>query len=394
MALPPGFTAIQDAKASLSINLLGVIVSFKEPRKTKGTDWVLDFTIQDDFTLGLVGSSGSINCRLFRPERSIPAMAVGDIALLRSWKITEWGLKLDCLSDFKSSCGLLVFPAKSIPHPDLSSPYKVGSLTLPSISGWMTKAATTSEQLAVIRLKHAASDHRQQIQQHATVNTFQASRPARDKRALVQDMVDSLFYDVCAQVVNTYYTGYGTVDLKITDFTENEGLFYYADPEGEDAYLAHTRGFTGPYGKRTMSVTLYENNAAWARENISQGDYIFLRNLRTKISPANVLEGVLHADRQRPDQVDVRKLTLQKDIEAIKERQRAYDQGRGKQSAFEAIQSYVEPAPTSKKAELSKKAKKRQQQREAKEAELKELEENEKNWEVERSGVNPNSKLR
>ncbi|KAH7377799.1 hypothetical protein BKA66DRAFT_495872 [Pyrenochaeta sp. MPI-SDFR-AT-0127] len=392
MPLPPGFTAIQDRTGEGRIvSFIGVIVGTKEPRRSRGTDWVLEFSLQDDFAAGMVGGSSTVTCRMFKSSLDkLPKIsAPGDIAVVRNFRLSAWGMRLDCVSENKSQSGVLVFPASSIPIPELSQAYKLGNKWLPYNATFGLKGPTAQEQVAVIDLKYAASSSTGQVQQHAATTSFKALAP--EKLSLIKDMDFNRFYDVRAQVVNVYYTAKATVELKITDYTANKNLFYYADPDQEDDYLVTVKGWKGPFGQLTLNVILWESNAIWGREHISVGDYVFLKNMRTKLSPANKLEGALHQDRERSHQVDIRKLIAKSDIEEIDKRREVYEKQHGNKSALEALRN-VSAKPTTLASASSKRSEKRQKQRERKNAELMELEEKAKEWEVVRSGVNSNIK--
>jgi protection-of-telomeres protein 1 len=385
---PTGFTAIRDAKDDGNIvSLLGVIVGLKELRKTKGTDWCLEFTIQDDFAAGVEAGSSSINCRLFRssPERFPKITGIGDVAIVRNFKLNAWGLRVDAVWTARS--GVLVFPAAKIPVPQLSQAYQVGTQNLAYATTFGAKDPTTQEQMAVIHMKHAASGSMQQVKQYAATQPVQATAP--DKLSLIKDLEPSKFYDIRAQVVNIYYNNFGTVDLKVTDYTSNKNLFLYVDPDDED-YMFQDQSWKGPYGQVTISVLLYGNNAAWARENLAFGDYVYIKNMRTKLSPANKLEGMLHEDRQRPNQIDIRKLLKPSDIREINQRREEHEKKRPKKSAFEELQNV--PKKTSAKASVAKKAEKKAKQRLQKEQEQKEIAEKAEEWESKRSGLNLNSR--
>jgi protection-of-telomeres protein 1 len=386
--LPSGFTAINDAKvADTIVSLLGVIVSIKEPRKTRGSDWVLEFTIQDDFSAGTVGRDATINCRLFRPsvDKFPKITGVGDVVLIRNFKLSPWNDRVDAVFTVRS--GALVFPSGRIPVPALSQPYQAGTQSLPYSAMYGTKDPTTQEQMAVIRLKDASTGSVQQIQQYSSTAPVRVAAPP-DKLSLIKDLDFAKFYDVRAQVVNIYYNNIGAVDLKVTDYTSNENLFLYVDPDDED-YMFQQISWKGPYGQFTLNVTLYGNNASWARDNLAVGDYVYLKNMRTKMSPANKLEGVLHDDRQRVSQVDIRKLVKASDIAEINHRREEHEKGLTKKSAFKQLQN--EPSKPSAKISASRKAEKRARQRAQREQEQKEIEEHVEEHEAKRSGVNLNS---
>jgi protection-of-telomeres protein 1 len=386
--LPPGFTAIETATQNGAVvSLIGVIVSTKEVRRSKGSDWCLEFTIQDDFTAGLEGAS-SINCRMFRPapDKFPTITGIGDVAIVRNFKLNAWGFRVDAVWTHKSAA--LVFPAARIPIPELSQAYQAGTLSLPFTNTFGIKDPTTPEQMAAIHMKHASSSLLPQARQAAVARP--APTQVRDKLSLVKDLEEAKFYDVRAQVANIYHNNMGTVDLKITDYTSNKALHLYADPSDDD-YGFQDQSWKGPYGQVTMNVLLYGNNAVWARENLSYGDFVYLKNMRTKVSPANRLEGILHDDRQRPNQIDIRKLVKASDIREINERRDEYEKTRVKKSAFDALQKDSGATKPSAKASTNKKAEKKAKKRLQKEQEEIELAEKAEEWESKRSGVNLNS---
>ncbi|KAH7384270.1 hypothetical protein DE146DRAFT_748534 [Phaeosphaeria sp. MPI-PUGE-AT-0046c] len=385
---PNGITAVNDARVEGTIvTLLGVVVSVKEPRRTKGTDWVLDFAIQDDFTAGHVGNDASINCRVFRssPEQ-LPKAKTGDIALIRDFKLNAWMSRIDAVSIMRS--GVVIFPATGIPVPELSQAYRAGTQSLPYSATSFSKDPTAQEQMAVINLKQAASGSVQQMEQFSTASSLRAS--TRDKLSLIKDLDFTTFYDVRAQVVNIYYNNFGNVDLKVTDYTENSSLFRYVDPDDQD-YAFQRMDWKGPYGQYTLNVLLYGPNATWAREQLVMGDYVYIKNMRTKLSPANKLEGVVHEDRQRPNQVDIRKLTKASDIDEISQRRKEYEKTRTKKTAFAELQNESsESSKPSAKITAKRRAEKKARQKQQKEQEEKEIAEKEEEWEAKRNGINLN----
>ena len=392
MLLPPGnFTAIKDATvAGTVVSFVGAIVSIKEPRQSRGTDWVLDFTIQDDFTTGVIGASSTINCRFFKRLDQFPKfMQPGDIAIVRNFKLDRWRNRMDCVNERKMyNSGVLVYPAPSIPIPELSRAYQPGGNSrLPCHLSSDVQDTTYPETMAIINMKHAASGSSDQVRQHAATVSYAAQ--STDRACLIKDLGLHTFYDVTAEVVNIYYTNHGTVELKVTDYTPNKSLFYYADPE-QDSYAVTQHGWKGPYGYLVLSVILHESNAAWARLNVSIGDVVLLKNMHAKLSPSNKLEGAIHQDRRDRERVDIRKAINQSYISDITKRKHAYEKGRGNKSALQALQN--EPKKSSAKTSAAKKEKKKQKQREEKETEQKQLEEKAKGWEAERSGINTNSK--
>ncbi|KAF3042905.1 hypothetical protein E8E12_005547 [Didymella heteroderae] len=382
--LPVGFTAVKDCRTEGAVvSLIGVILSVQEPRRSRGPDWILNFSIQDDFSAGSVGGSSSMGCRVFKPEAHLPEITgAGDVVILRNFKLNPWQGRMDCVSDWKS--GILVFPANKIPVPELSQAYLLGTQRLPYNATPGAKEPTTQEQKAVLQLAHSSSGSAKDVQQHAAITS--TSTTGRRKEALIKDLTFGKFYDIKAQVVNIYYSNSGIVELKVTDYTANKDLHLYADPE-RDPDLVFKREWRGPFGQVTLDVRLYEPHAAWARQNLSTGDFVYLRNVHIRASPTNMLEGAMHEDRQIPHQVDVRKLSHQSAIKEINERRESYEQQRSNRGTVHLANA---PKKSSAKASARKKQEKRERQRLQKEAEQKELEDNQEKWEAKRSGVNMN----
>jgi hypothetical protein len=380
----PGFTAIKDAKhEGTVVSILGVVVSLHEPKKTRGTDWSLNFTIQDDFSAGSVGGSSSMGCRVFKPsEATLPKITgPGDIVILRNFKLNPWQGRMDCVSN--PSSGVLVFAADKIPVPELSQAYLLGTQRLPCHATHGTREATIPEQKAVLSMKHSSIGSAQDVQQHASLASHNAA--TRRKEYLIKDLTEGTFSDLRAQVLNIYYSNHGTVELKVTDYTSNKDLYLYEDP-GRDPDLVWKREWPGPYGQVTLHVRLYEPHAAWARKNLSNGDFVYLRNVHMKWSQAKHLEGVVHEDRRFPNKIDVSILQDEQTIEDINKRREAYEQNRSKGTVY----LVNAPKKPSAKASAKKKLEKKEKQRLQKEAELKEIEQNEQRWEADRSGTNMN----
>jgi hypothetical protein len=390
LQLPKGFTAIKDAtEAKTTVNLIGIVVSFDSPKTTKGKDLALDFTIQDDFTSGDVGGQSSITCRFFRPTQDkFPKISgVGDVVILRKFELQQYSFRMDAIGSRLSH--MLVFPSSRIPVPELSQPFQAGSQKLPHASTGGIPP-TIPEQMAVVHLKHASTGAAPQVQQHAATSVSKA-RTAR-RKGLVKDLELGNFYDVCVQIVNIYYYQMGgQVDLKVTDYTPNEQMFYYADPDQEKDWLVKGKPWKGPFGYLTLNVTLYGTNAEWVQENLADGDYVFIRNMRVKLSDRGKLEGALFDDKLNPSQVDIRHLQNAAEIEAIDKRREEYEEKRATKTAFELLQN--EPKKSSAKTSSEKRKAKKEKLRAEKEAELAELEKNQREWEINRSGVNAYGKI-
>ncbi|USP81978.1 uncharacterized protein yc1106_09252 [Curvularia clavata] len=387
MQLPKGFTAIRDATSASSarsgVNLMGVITKYNGPNPTKGSDHCISFTIQDDFASGSIGAQSSISGRVFKRQDQLSRISAspGDILIVRKGKLTPWKNGVDCISE-RDVTSITVIPSRVIPTPDLSHHYQAGkAMFCSSTSG--APQPTTAEQMAAIYMKDASREFTQQIKQHIEITA-----PKTKRDSLIKDLQLNTFADVRAQVVNMYRHGMaGHLDMKITDYTANEAMFYYADPETEAALVTNSH-WKGPYGYLTLSVTLYEANANWAAENLSEGDYVFIRNMRVKLSTSSKLEGALHQDKLNPSKVDISVLKNASDIAEINRRREEYEKRRGRMTAFDKLQS--EPQDSSAAGLKKKRQAKKERQRAEKQAEQEELEKKGRKWEADRNGLNTN----
>jgi len=391
MPLPNGFTAIKDVKNVGSlVDIVGVLVSYGEPKSSRGTDFSLDFTLQDDFTSESAGDQSSINCRIFRPKDKFPKISgVGDVIIIRRFKVGEWKGRIECVG-FKT-VGMVVFPGAKIPSPSHSQAYQCGKQKLMCDTTGHGQPPTIAEQMTVIDMKAASTGASQQLQQHATV-TASKLKTSR-KMCLIKDLQFNTFCDVCVQIVNIFwYQGTSQVDIKVTDYTPNEHMHYFPDPDEGKAWGFTDNSFSGPFGYLILSVTLYELNANWVQENAANGDYVYIRNMHVRMSKANKLEGVVHQDRERPNQVDIHQLKSAPEIEAINKRREEYEKKHGGKTAFQVMQT-APSNPTAKTAKEKRQAKREKRQAEN-EAEQQEIAERSRQWELERSDINKNGRLR
>ncbi|KAI4629333.1 uncharacterized protein J4E87_003597 [Alternaria ethzedia] len=385
LQLPNGFTAIKDAtEAKSTVSLIGVLVSLDLPKTTRRQDMALNFTIQDDFTSGEVGGESSITCRLFRPTEDKFPKTVGDVVILRRWQLQEYQFRMDAIGS--RTCHIVVFPSHRIPVPGLSEAFQAGSQKLPH-ERTGGPPPTIPEQMAVIHLKHASKGAAPQVKQHAAISASKA-KTAR-KKSLIKDLQLDTFYDVCAQVVDFYYTQLGDrVDLKVTDYTPNEQMLYYPDPDSEKDFPVRERRWSSPFGHMVLNITVYGANAAWIQENLGQGDFVFVRNMRAKLATNGKLEGALHEDKMNDSKVDIMLLKSEGEIEAINKRREEYEKERETKTAFQALQN--EPKQPSAKSAKEKREAKKLKARADKDAELEELQRTEREWEKGRGGINTN----
>lgn len=142
---------------------------------------------------------------------------------------------------------------------------------------------------------------------------------ANEKFKELKDVQMDKYADVIVQLVRQPYDTADRITLWISDFTENDGFFNFewkgpviradkpVDPYEHESAMPYGPGsggeWKGPFGKRSMQVTCYDQHAAYIREqHLSMGSWVMLRNLQIKYGHnlAN-LEGFLRGERNDPD---------------------------------------------------------------------------------------------
>ncbi|KAI4195364.1 MAG: hypothetical protein LQ350_007233 [Teloschistes chrysophthalmus] len=322
--LPSGFATISSAQSRLKniVNLMGVVTDIQPPAKTKGTDWMCSFQIADSTVF-----DDGLKIRFFRPESELPAIqAIGDVVMLHNIKITLFSGMTLALSSHQTCWTLL--PAASIPEKASS-----GALNLKRVGGRGSQVPSQDEMRYAVELCNsrgdrapygsntaasnptsahstpAASDptsvHLQKLTGSSAATRTPAGLRPQEKFSLIKDVSVNSYYDLIGQVVKVYPSSNGMVELSITDYTTNNFLFLYewgrGDPNAADGK------WRGPYGKMTLTVSLFPPHSTYAKDHFKEHDIVRLRNTHIKWSRggSNKLEGGLHTDRNNPDRVDV-----------------------------------------------------------------------------------------
>ncbi|EHA24856.1 hypothetical protein ASPNIDRAFT_182791, partial [Aspergillus niger ATCC 1015] len=165
------------------------------------------------------------------------------------------------------------------------------------------------------------------------------SKPYPHKRlSLVKDIVERNYVDLVGQIVKVYTNDSEKVVLYFTDYTANDGL---EDRQINDAgdndfgtegdiygyQKRPKKKWTGPVGRMTLTITLWEPHASYARQHLKDNDLIQLYNVHVKRSRINgILEASIHTNRTNPNSVNVHTLDRRKDtfVEQFLQRKTEY----------------------------------------------------------------------
>ncbi|KAL9576938.1 MAG: hypothetical protein Q9212_006707 [Teloschistes hypoglaucus] len=330
--LPSGFATISSALSrppKSIVNLMGVVTDIQRPTKSKGSDWMCSFQIADSTVY-----DDGLKIRFFKPESELPTIqANGDVVMLHNIKMTVFSGMTMGISNHQTTW--TCFPAASIPE-------KVSSalLNLKGVGDKDSKVPSQDEMRYAVELCNsrgdrapygstpAASDptslHLQKLAGTSPATSTPAISGRRDKFSLIKDVLLHKYYDFVGQVVKVYPSSTGIVELYITDYTNNKLLFNYE--WGRDGPDAPGRDWRGPYGKMTLTVSLFPPHSDFAHNHVKEHDIVFLRNTHITWSRDSKVEGRLHTDKRFCDRVDITILNDHNDdrIKHLLRRKREY----------------------------------------------------------------------
>lgn len=352
MSPPIGFidlpTAFISADGSF-VNIMGIVNDLMPATITRTGQYMLTFKILDQRLNDSLHGSGGLKVRFFKHDlQSMPKVRQpGDVVLLRNVKIANFQQQPLALANWQTE--VTVFPSAAIPDPGYQIAYQ-GNQRLECLGLPMdVKKLSLQEQNYVVQLKQDMGSMIESIPaprvpagRAAPVSDAPAEPAAIRKRAgddlpqreakaartssfgpkfrLISECRHYDFADLCAQVVKKFPNHYGNCDLYVTDYTENQDMFYY-HPPGEDAaqeragdphgYInAQRREFPGPYGWLVLKVNLKDPHANYANREVKEGDFVLLKNVKLKAmnQMGAKLEGDMWPDTRNPEKVQVVKM--------------------------------------------------------------------------------------
>ena len=334
--LPPYFSTLNAAfqLTNSTPSVIGNVTDLLPPSRSRGTDWMLTFSLCDP-SLGSVGEDWhkGLRIRFFRKsQHDLPPIAgVGDIVMLKNLRITEYqGMRMG-MSNFNTRW--TVFPASAIPQrlPGIGGNDWPGSLkyfkdpkdSIPTETEMRYAFELANQGPCAFNTAPSVTDPSSSVAQSfsssaaTSLSPLSSSKPLsskslprREKFSLLQDIKADTYYDLVGQVVKLF-PGNGIVELYITDYTSNGLLYDYEwhENEEEDGYpykqSNYDRKWSGPWGRQTLTVTLWPPHNYFAQNSVEEQETVHLRNVHVRWSKGGKLEGVLHTDKMYPDRVGI-----------------------------------------------------------------------------------------
>ncbi|KAG8530310.1 uncharacterized protein KY384_004812 [Bacidia gigantensis] len=328
-SLPTKFTDLYNTSCvsvGNYVDIMGVVTDYQQPIATRGTDWTCTFCLADR-NYGRLGERGDegLTVRCFNAPNDLPPIqGTGDVVIFRRVKVASHnGMKLVMTN---KTSNWTIFPCASIPTKAPAS----GAVQIPSKKMIKAPPPTESEMLYAIevcnlneRTLYTSTSSIASEQPSSTPSTdtngHQTQRRG-DRFSLIKDLdIDQRFpdkyVDLVGEVVKVYSQN-DRVELYVTDYTSNKGLWRSNEQDGtggaregdEFGYLprrSEKAKWPGPVGQLTLTVSLFPPHSYTAQNSITAGDFVFLRNVHIKWSKAAQIEGVMHTDQRFRDKLAI-----------------------------------------------------------------------------------------
>ncbi|EXJ94558.1 hypothetical protein A1O1_02954 [Capronia coronata CBS 617.96] len=329
--IPTGCIPLNDAFDHAEFySVIGVCVDYFEVTKSRGTDYMTTLKLHDA-TWNRENGSG-MNFRLFNGNPSnLPVIGdQGDVVIFRNFKNINRG---ETMGISNRGSKWVVLPATALAscdnlqdmhrratwsgknNPSIPWEFDIFSEDELRYAKWLADQEDPSQWRPVLASTALQREH--------IMSTNGGNPPPRGQKfRLIKDLEVSYnrtgtYADLLGEVRHIYSDDYKT-DLRLTDYTTNEGLyeFRFGDPEaGRDGDLYgytddSNKKWPGPWGRMTMTLTLWDAHHNYARANVKEGTFVYLRNVQIKLGRnGSNLEGFCRGDKDNPSRsnVEVRK---------------------------------------------------------------------------------------
>ncbi|KAG2172741.1 hypothetical protein INT43_000088 [Umbelopsis isabellina] len=284
---------LETIKKGTRVNVCGVVVTSKEPRRTKGPDCACTLTIADPSRGFVTNSNGALDfavatgVNLFHSMQVLPkGLSEGDIFILKTATVDIWnGKKKQCIS------------------------VKQGGET---ISTWAVYKRINEQKQDVVDIPGmclSLDDNDRKIvkllqdwynailRKGNLINTPTATTTktgilpklaiSSSKRLMNVGNIkqERIFLDIVAEVVDLFRDS--KTQLLLTDYTENDHL------------RSRKEGMYNIKSSLIINCTCFDEHHRYL-PNLSQGSFVFIRNVNSKKDKGGSMELRLSADRKAP----------------------------------------------------------------------------------------------
>ncbi|CCU75025.1 telomere-binding alpha subunit central domain-containing protein [Blumeria hordei DH14] len=272
-----------------------------------GLDWKCTLEITDH---SIQPKSLGIKVVLFWPLENMPSeSAVADIAVISRAKLQGFGGLRSLLSNINTTVHIM--PSTKIPR-NLCQSYKH---LWKSCSFYHSSSSKKIDAPSYIETEYALKVNLKKSS-HLTLSSKELKliRPqannVREKYRLVADARPGEYCDLVGQVVKIWRQSSGALSVYISDYSVNDYLYDYVNKDNRAQTKSYTKEeyyaiqssrdtsyWPGPFGKLTIQIALWDQNADYINERAKCGDWLALNNVRMKLnSSGSILEGAIHSE--------------------------------------------------------------------------------------------------
>ncbi|RKF58981.1 putative telomere-binding alpha subunit central domain-containing protein [Erysiphe neolycopersici] len=290
-------------------SIIGFINNFRPPIKTQGTSWkctldIVDHSIRERKT--------GLDINIFWPEARMPSTpSFADVIIVSQAKTQTHGGYLSLVASFKTH--IFILPANEIPKKTNDAAKLKNSWISYSYDRGSSNRKSTAPSVSETRYAISMNNKRNDITALTVRSGFDSRsdsmRNAKEKFGLVKDVKVGFFYNIIGEVRRFWPSSEACATVYLSDYTANNQLFEYdMANESPDSYDLDGDGFNytsalkkktkipGPYGKLIIQITFWDEDAAFIRDHVGCGHWLYIKNIRFKIGQNDLLEGVVHSE--------------------------------------------------------------------------------------------------
>ncbi|KAB8296686.1 hypothetical protein EYC80_002109 [Monilinia laxa] len=314
MPLPAGFDTVENIKKleilpngnlkKQFVNVIGFVMDYQPPMKTRGTDSKCSFQIKD-YSSRL--EKFGLRMSVFAPEDKMPQIHnPKDAVLIRNAKAQIRMGEVQLLSHYSTEYHML--RASDIPKN-----------IFPIIkTSWISTPPARCRRPEPIETRYVvwSNQHLDELELPNTQEFEEKSNRAmniKNKYSLLKNVKEGSFHDIIGEVRKIYGPGFDMVTVYLTDYTAHAQFYNYTLPgisnvatEGRDGddfgYIKakprdEEKDWKGPFGKMTIQLTVFDQHAEFVRTQVKEGQWLRLTNVQFVRSKTGLLEGKLRGDR-------------------------------------------------------------------------------------------------
>ena len=196
------------------------------------------------------------------------------------------------------------------------------------------------------------------------------SRKSTDKFSLLKDVEPDKFYNIIGEIIKIFDSG-DSLTMYLSDYTSNKRFRNQEWGEGNDGKEGregdefgytkpkpkNAKEWPGPYGQRTIQLTLWDEHAEYVREEIKVAEetWVLLKNVRMEFGKmSEFLEGKLRGDEGKTNVVIMKRADDQADRSLDESRWKeaeGWGEGRSREDVHRVKEGLVRKLEYMKKAE-------------------------------------------